>query len=271
MVAVGLRKLTEGQRVADRALSLSPESGEAKTLKAYFHFMRWQITEQRTPSSDLDTAEALVRGVVAAPTQQALAWVLMSRIHRFRGESGPADSAAQRAFRTDPFLVEGRRAIVDVIRNHLEAGRPEEARRLCIETRDRYLDDREIPECRLEIMGWTASHPDSVESGWRELRLIEGAASPAASTTWTMRRMFVAAIAARSGMRDSAYSIVDRAYQERGSNRADSVRAAMAEVGISFLLADTLRAKTKLDSLVETLPSARRRLASHPWFAWTSW
>jgi len=266
MVAVGLNKLTEGLGHAEQALRLVPTSGEAQTFKAYFHFMRWQIQGQATPSEDLAAAERIVQVVVREHPEQALAWVLLSRVHRFRGAAVAADSAARRAYEADPFLAEARRVIADLVERHLESGRIEAARRLCEDSRRRYADDREVPDCRLEILGWTAGQSDSVRAAWEELRDIEASAIPAASTSWTMRRMYVAVIAARAGLRDSAYAIVRRAYAERGANRADSVRAAMAEAWIHLVAGDSARAAQKVDSLLRASPAQRQRVLAHPWF-----
>lgn len=267
MVEIAVARLSVGMAHVVRALELEPGHPEASTLAGYFPFVRWSVSGTRGRSEDLLTAEARLRAVVKQRDDQPLAWVILSRIHRQRGDTLEADLAAQRAYAADPFLYEGRRALADLLMQHLQRGRFAEARELCATARQTYHDDRELVECRLRILAWSANQRDSVAAAWRELASIEALGFPELATSWTTRRMHVAAVAARAGLRDSALAIVARAYATRGVMRADSTSAAIAEAWIRLLTGDHSAALDVLDSLVSADGGQRERYATHPWFA----
>jgi DNA-binding SARP family transcriptional activator/TolB-like protein len=266
MHQMALDRIAVGLNHVEQALRLDAGHPEASTLEGYFLFWRWFVTGQSANSKDVADAESKLRDVVRNHPDQPLAWVILSRVHRSRGDTAEADQAAQRAFAADPFLYEGRRAIVDLMNQHVERGRTAEARALCESARANYADDVQLLECRLMILAWSAMHRDSVGAAWRELASIERLGFPGLATTWTMRRMYVAAIAARSGLSDSAYAIVERAYANRGANRADSTLAAIAEAWVHLLSRERQRAVRLVDSIVTANAGQRDRIAMHPWF-----
>jgi hypothetical protein len=149
---------------------------------------------------------------------------------------------------------------------HLERGRFAEARELCATARQTYHDDRELVQCRLVILAWSADHRDSVAAAWRELASIEALGFPELAINWTTRRMHVAAVAARAGLADSAIAIVARAYATRGVLRPDSTSVAIAEAWIRLLTGDRNAALHVIDSLVSADGGLRERFATHPWF-----
>jgi DNA-binding SARP family transcriptional activator/TolB-like protein len=259
-------RFTAGLGYVERALAIEPGNAEAATLKGYFLFSRWLVNGQPQGSAEVAVAESLFRDVVRTHPNQPLAWVILSRVHRARGDTAEAEQAAQRAFDADPFLYEGRRALIDLMNSHVERSRMTDARRLCEAARLSYSDEVQVAECRLMILAWSATHRDSVGAAWRELDAIERSAFPNLATTWTMRRMYVAAIAARSGLADSATAIVARAYATRGANRADSTHAAIAEAWIHLLSGNQPRTVRLVDSIVTAQPGQRDRIAAHPWF-----
>jgi tetratricopeptide (TPR) repeat protein len=259
-------RISVGLRHVAQALDVEPQHPEASTLEGYFLFSRWLVNGQPIASQDFVDAEANLREVVRNNPDQPLAWVILSRVYRTRGDTTAADAAAQRAFAADPFLWEGRRAIVDLMNQHVERGRITEARALCESARVNYSDDLQLAECRLMIMSWSARHRDSVAAAWRELAAIERRGIPGFATNWTLRRMYVAAVASRSGLPDSATAIIARAYANRGVNRADSTYAAIAEAWVYVLSGNKVRALRLVDSIVKNTAGQRDRIATHPFF-----
>ena len=267
LIEVGLATLARGQDYARHAELLDSTLVDARSLLAYFHYLRWQISGQAQRSADLDSAEVMAHRVVREHRSQALAWFVISRIHRYRGQSASADSAAERAYHSDPFLQEARRVIADMIERRLETGRTKDAIDLCSAARTRYLDDKEVPECHLAILGWTATSRDSIAAAWREIAMIENGQVLSVAAGRTMRRMYAAAIAARAGLSDSARAIIATAYATRGANRADSTRSAIAEAWVHLLLKDRAAAVRVLDSLLKSQPAQWPAVSRYPWFA----
>lgn len=266
MKRVAHPRLTQGLGHAMRALALSPDSPEAQTLEAYFLYTRWWVDNEQPGRPEVLEAEQKLRGVVSRHPEQALAWTILARIYTFRGDTTAADDAVRRALDADPFLWEGRRRILRQIEQHIERGRIAEGARLCAASRAAYQDDVELLECRLLVLAWTANHSDSVEAAWRDLRWVESLRMPSLDIRRTVRHMYVAAVAARAGLVDSADAIVRRTYAEFGRHPPDSTAAALAEAWVQVLAGRRERARTMVDSMVRHDPGLRGRISASPWF-----
>ena len=81
--------------------------------------------------------------------------------------------------------------------------------------------------------------------------------------TWSFRRMMVAAVAARSGMRDSARAIIART----GAERRDRPPALVAEAYVYVLLGDRKSAIDRLAAFARPRTRGRAQIARSPWFA----
>ena len=198
----------------------------------------------------------------------ARAWVSLSRALKFRGDFSGADRAAARALEVDAYLVDAHRAAGDLFFGALGRGDYKGAGDLCAAGRRYYGSARSFVECRLTLLGWSANSREDVRLGWELLQEIElQGSSTELAETWGFRRLMVAAVAARSGLRDSARAII-RATRAAVQERSPQLLPALAfsEAYVYSLVGDTISALAALGSALREQPQRRPFVAEHPWF-----
>jgi hypothetical protein len=82
------------------------------------------------------------------------------------------------------------------------------------------------------------------------------------AATWSFRRMMVAAILARAGLRDSAMAVIARTEAQRG-RRPD---AYAAEAYVRVLLHDRGGAMSRLQRLIASQRADRLWISRSPWY-----
>jgi tetratricopeptide (TPR) repeat protein len=250
--------------LADLALRRSPRSAEALALRGE---ARLRLLEASVPGSDslANLAERDLRSAVEIRPDAASAWATLAQLLMLQGNFGDAAAAAQRAFDADAFF-EVRRTVSVALTASLFAEHFDDARRWCRFGVAHYADDPRFAQCELTILGWTGRSRDDVASAWRLLSQIEQRDTlRLLSTTWAYQRLMVAAVMARSGMRDSARNLL--AYL-RAQERSDPTKrsAPLGEAYVRLLLNDRDSALVRLGEYLRNAPIARAQVAMHPWF-----
>jgi hypothetical protein len=98
-----------------------------------------------------------------------------------------------------------------------------------------------------------------VDGAWREVRAIETRDSVhMLAATAPYRRLLVAFVAARAGLRYSARSI---------QRSVESGQFLMESAYLDLLCGDDSSAVAKLATLANQRPASKRQIAQHPWFA----
>lgn len=248
--------------LADAAVRHTPGSADAFELRGQARFLllggRADDTLAAAAEKDLQTAVRLRPDV-------ANGWASLAQLLYSDGRFDDAAVAARRAFEADAFF-ETRRTLAVAMNASLYAEQFGEASRWCAMGQAHYRDDPRFAECKVSLLGWTGRGRRDVDAGWRVLHEIEARDSTGVlRPSWAQRRLLIAAILARSGMRDSARALL-RLVEQREGVEAAGRSALPAEAYVLVLLNDRLGAVARLEAFLRRVPGARRQTARHPWF-----
>jgi eukaryotic-like serine/threonine-protein kinase len=256
-------EVAEALRITERALRMAPRSPEALAIRGELLLRQAWFGLATNVDSLLARAEVDLRDAASARPDLARTWYALGDALYAEGRFADATESYQTALRADAFLGEARSVKSGLFFSMLQTERFDEARSLCTEAKRRYPDDPRFTECGLTLIGWTGRTEKDVGEGWRDLTRIETADSTGIlAAQWCFRRMLLAAVAARAGLRDSATAIVTRTNQQRGARP----RAASAEAYVHTLLGHQETAIALLREAVSTSPLARRYVAGNSWF-----
>jgi tetratricopeptide (TPR) repeat protein len=193
----------------------------------------------------------------------ARTWTSLGDVYFEQGRYPDATDAYNTAYSADAFLTDIRAVTQMLIFSNLSAGKFDDARRWCIGARARFPEDLRFKECELVLLGWAGKSRTDVVDAWRKLSVIEREDSAGVlSFNRTFRRMMVAAVIARSGLQDSARTVIAQALRNGG----DEEPALAAEAYVHVLLGEKDAAIKLLSRLVATTPQVRARIARSPWF-----
>lgn len=250
--------------LANVALRRSPRSAEALGLRGETLY-RLLTNEMLGHDTLAALAERDLRSAVDVRPDAANAWSTLAQLLYSQGRFEEAAAAAQRAFEADAFF-EVRRTVSVALSASLYAERFDDARRWCRLGLMHYARDVRFVECELILLGWTGRSRGDVGAAWRLVNGIEQRDTVGElAATWTLRRFMVAAVLARSGMRDSARAMVAsvRAQQRRDPTTRG---APLGEAYVRLLLNDRDSALVHLTDYLRSAPPARAQIAQHPWF-----
>jgi DNA-binding SARP family transcriptional activator/TolB-like protein len=293
----------EMERGATRVLTLSPGLAHAehalatiaqfapddRTMQANALYLRGSLrTRSATAVQTFRPEAALLRQgnddlarAVAIDSTLAGAWAELGWNHWIRGDFSAAESAAQRAFAADAFLLNA----ADVVRTAWRAAYgnadADGAARWCARGRALLPNDWHFVECeltmlRLDVVGLTQRRPDP-KRAWalvQQLEAIDPAERAAVSGrpyTTIYRRLVAAAVSAAAGQRDSARAVLAAAIAQVSNDSelrtdvlydAAFVHLALGEQSRAReLIAEYLRARPDLRLLIERDPTMGRVLA----------
>jgi serine/threonine-protein kinase len=251
---------------AERALTTSPGDGEALALRGYARYRLATYTAQPNADSILRIAETdLTAGVTQRP-DLARAWFTLAELFYRSSRFSEATRAARTAIETDAFLTEMPSALNILFPSAVIQEQFADAGHWCDLATKRYPNDMRFFECRLMLLGSSGRGPDDVASAWRAVRDVERRDSVGAlAGNWANRRFLVAAVLARSGLRDSARAVLRRTHAEEVAHPA-SMDRPQTEAYVLTLLGDWDGAIRLIRRYVETGPVARRYAAVTPWF-----
>ena len=260
----GRRELWLGRAVAfaTEALRLDPRSAEALAARgqAYQYTMSFGLpgTDTLGPLAQRD-----LNAAVALRPDLAVAWASLAEIALLDGRFAEAAAAAERAYEADAFF-NSTDIIGTAFTASLRAEQYDDARRWCSLGLQLSPGDPQFTECELTVLGMSGRTARDVSAAWRMVERIERADSLGIlSMTWGYRRLMVAAILARSGLRDSAARVLDRVHATPLETRG---RTEAFEAQVLLLLGRRDEALARLAELLQRSPHARTLVAALPYF-----
>ncbi len=259
------RKITEAVAFANHALALSAGFPAALGLRGFAK--EWMGTSG-VPGADtlLPQAEADLRATLDQQPEDARSWFALGELLSADGRFIESSAALANAYERDAYLSEARAVVSELIFVSLGLERFADAGHWCELGRAQYAGDPRFIACRLIVIGWSGAGVADLDRGWREIDRIERADSVKMfADQWGFFRLMVAAVAARSGLPDSARSIVQRVDAgHAGQPIGPPFREAKAYV--LLLAGDRREAAQLLSAELRENPSAQRRIVRSPWF-----
>ncbi len=289
----GDTEIAEGPRVARRlwtdavtrsseALSRDARNAGALRARGRARTHLWRTASEGNVDSLRVLAEADLRAAVEHRPDYSEAWENLSFLLHQAGDFTEAERAAQEALRADEYLSNAAGVLTRLQLAALGAEHTERAIRWCAEGRRRYRGDARFAGCELTTIGWAGSTAADVARGWTVLAEAERGDTDGtiARSGWATRRLFIAAAAARAGMRDSASAIlgrtnaalrdsaaaVDSRVESGRPSGATQVSADLNESYVRALLGQTDASLRLLESYLKKFPIQRRWVAATPWF-----
>lgn len=257
------RSLQRAVALANRALVKEANNAEAMTIRGESRLRLVTLAGASEPDSLMSLAERDLRAAADARTDLAHTWYALGDLYLDRGRHAEAAEAYKSAYDADAFLAEIRLVLQGLIFANLNASKFDEAQRWCRNARIRYRDDPRFAECALTVLGWSGRSRKDIAEAWRSLKEIEALdSSGVLATTAPFRRMMVAAVIARTGLRDSAAVVVAQANKNRG----DKPPALAAEAYVRLLMGQKSEAIELLEKVVSSAPFARDEIGQSPWF-----
>jgi serine/threonine-protein kinase len=254
----------EGIDLASAALRLAPAHARGFELRGALRLLLWYHTGGEVQDSLFVAAERdLARAVAVAPPLPK-AWHHWSLLHRFKGQPEEAALAARQAIAADVYLADDRQHLSRHFFGLLQRGEVDEAGVVCQNGRALYPDQGTFRHCHLTILSLSASGSSAIQEAWDELAALEDS-EPAGSVLWGYGRLWVAAVLARSGARDSAFAVIQGT---RETVTAEDVQRSLdaEEAFVWVLLGDPDAAIGLLERHVTARPQDRSAIAADPRF-----
>jgi tetratricopeptide (TPR) repeat protein len=196
---------------ADRALKMAPNDLGAVEVRGSLHYWQWinNLAPEGQADALLSSAEADFTAVTAANARAATAWNALSHLRINKGQFSEAKLAAERAYNSDPYLVDIDRTIYRLFGASLDLGLRDEARKWCTIGNTRYPENFLFTECKLWLYALRGSEP-SMPEVWKQYDSVV-AASPAGREEYYKRKgkLMVALAFLRAKQPDSARALVD--------------------------------------------------------------
>jgi tetratricopeptide (TPR) repeat protein len=248
---------------ADRALERLPNLPEALVIRGEARVRLGMLGRAGDRARTLNLAEADLRQAASARPDFAHAWSILGDVYYSRAQFAEAAEAYTTAYDKDAFLTEVRAVVSSLFRANLYAEDLDKARTWCATGQRRFPGDPRFTECELRLLGATGARRGDAAEAWRIVEEIERADTVGMlASSWSFRRMMVAAVLARAGMRDSALAVLYRAGAERGSRPG----ADAAEAWVRVILGDRDGALRLLRAIVAAEPEERRWISRVPWY-----
>ena len=250
---------------SNEALARDGEDASALRLRGLARMHLWRTSRDASSDSLRVLAEAdLMRAVDRRP-DLASAWNDLSNLRNMAGDFAGAEQAATEALRVDEYLANAPEVLARLQFAALGAGEPDKAAQWCAEGRRRYRDDPRFFACELTTLGWVADKAPDVGRAWRVLDNAEKRyTADVLGSGWATRRLYVADIAARAGMRDSAIAIVART-RAGTLGAAANANADYGEANVRVLLGQQDEALRLLGAYLKSFPAQRASVARLPW------
>lgn len=256
----------EAIKSADEALSREPGNASAMYFRGKARFDLWRTSKPQTPDSLRVSAERDLRTATNLRKDMALAWNDLGQLLQMAGAYGGARDAAGKALNADPYLRNAPAVVSRLMFTSLAIGKVDEAKEHCARGRRVYPDEPQFWSCELTIAGWSGNTPADVNSAWRLLNECEQRDSLKMLVSGlATRRLLVAAIAARAGMRDSALAIA-RGARATASGPTATDNADYGEAYVDVLVGQPEAALPLLQRYLANNPAYRGQVKESPWF-----
>ncbi|MDH3369028.1 MAG: tetratricopeptide repeat-containing serine/threonine-protein kinase [Gemmatimonadota bacterium] len=244
---------------AERALAKRPADARGLELRGYLRYRLWTSGSIEQADTLLDSAENDLWAAVRWDPSLARAWYGLSLVLGARGRHTEAAEAARMALEKDAYLADAEQVIPQLFFTSLERGNFAEANRWCEEGRRRFPEEPNLIECRISVLGWSASGPEPIAEAWLELERTEAVAEVEAGRPY--RRLLVAAILARSGLGDSARAVLRRTRDEYPGETM-----YIQEAYVRLELGEIDEALHLLELTLDEYPHYADWIANHYWF-----
>jgi eukaryotic-like serine/threonine-protein kinase len=250
--------------LAERAMALAPVDPRALSLRGTARYEIWMNANDRS-SGLLDGAKLDLQRALAQDSAHVRAWNTLGAVLRSEGEFAGAARATRRAIELDAFGEDAPRNMTRTIFNYLFAENYDAARALCEESMRRYR--RDLATCEINVLGYSGRGPRDVTRIWELVAEMERSGRwPTVAGVTPDARFYAAAVLARSGMRDSARSVLDATIIHLEANAARG-EYPMAEAHVRLLLGQADSAVAVLRRAVEVRPARRQQIRISPWFS----
>ena len=263
--AIQQAALDTAMRIATEVTRRWPRSPRALELRGAVRAGRWRNVPG-TSTVVGDSAEADLRAATLSDGQLSRAWVALSDVLSRKGDSAGSDMAARRAVEADGYSANTGRVMVNLIFRHLFRRQFDSAGALCVVARRRFPLDAVVRSCELSVLGWSGTGAADLAAIRVAADQIEhSGAFPLVAGMFPVGRLWVAAVLARSGRRDSAAAeLASTQSRLRANGNADEF--AMNEAQVYVALGNSAAALERLERAVQREPAKRTLIAALPWF-----
>jgi eukaryotic-like serine/threonine-protein kinase len=217
-----LAHLDTGLAFAARALSRAPGDPSALAARGQLRFLRvFYGGGGDAAQRILDSARADLVTATAANAHLPDAWLALSSVFRLDGDLPGSVEAARHALAADSYLRSVPTATTKLIYALLYSGKTAEARTLCMNATARYPEDPGINTCELGVLGYAGRGSRDVQRMW-QLVLENERSGPWVLTAGVspIARYWAASVLARSGLSDSARSVITATRQRTDASRS---------------------------------------------------
>jgi serine/threonine-protein kinase len=246
--------IDEGLTHANRALALAPEDAEALEIRGTLRYRKWLLfrpVDTRQAAALLDEARNDLEHATSLDPSLASAYSTLSHLYYQLKDVPGAALAARRAYEEDAYLSNAADILTRLFHASYDLDQQRQAQRWCLEGVRRFPRDYRFHQCQLLMM--TRLESPDVPRAWRLLANVDSFAPPPVRTLQHLRnQMFVAAVIARAGLRDSAHHVIQRS---RGSSQVDPEQNLLAfEAFVRTLLGEDDEAIRLLQRYVAANP-----------------
>ena len=252
---------------AARAGALSSDDPEVLELRGNLLYWRWLLALEPDPGKAtqlLKDARTDLEAAVKLRPSLAWAWATLSHLYYNTPGTSAVDVnlAARRALEEDAYLSNADVILSRLFLSSYDLEQFTDAEHWCEVGKSRFPADPKFVECNLLLLTTRAKDPD-VPLAWRLSDSIVQASAPTDTAYQRLNsRMYVAAVLARAGLKDSAKHLVARST---GNVTLDPTRD-LTFVGafVYGLLGDKDEAFTLLKTYLTANPARREIFAKDP-------
>ncbi|HEY2025397.1 MAG TPA: hypothetical protein VGG78_00225, partial [Gemmatimonadaceae bacterium] len=262
-----LAHLDTGLAFAARALARTPGDPSALAARGQLRFLRvFYGGGGDAAQTILDSARSDLVTATAADAHLPDAWLALSSVLRLDGDLPGSVDAARHALAADAYLRSVPMATTKLIYALLYSGKTAEARALCLKATARYPEDPGINTCELGVLGYAGRGPRDVQRVWDLVAANERSGPWAlAAGVSPIARYWAAGVLARSGLTDSARSVI-AATRQRTDNARSSDDYLVPEAQARLVTGDTAAALALLRHAVLLRRTTPMLLESVPEF-----
>jgi tetratricopeptide (TPR) repeat protein len=226
----------------------------------------WRTARSNYSDSLRDAAEADLRAAVARRGDMSNAWSTLSVLFQITGQYDKARETAEAALKSDAFLKNASQVINRLLFTSLSTGRTSDARKWCAQGQRQFPRYPPFWGCEFTILGWNGKTSADVGAAWVSLAASEARDSAnSLASGWATRRLLIASIAARAGMKDSALAIA-RAVRTNSAKGGAAPPADYGEAYVLALVGQKDSAISLLERYVRSSPAFRSQVKYSPWF-----
>ena len=258
---------TRGIRKAEQVLQQDPDSWRGLELRGVLrYYLALSPQEDLGRDSTMLAARSdMERAVQEAPSEAAVAWGILSEIHRQNGDFQQAKDAAEAALAADAWLINDETIVYRLCQVSIDLREFDEANHWCIdEGRNRFPDRSGFVSAELLLLAsWAGREPD-IQRAWAlNDTLIASFSLPRQGSMAPYGLMDVAAVLARAQLPDSALAVVERARQ---MSPGDNPRLDYREANVRLQMGQEDEAIRLLAHYLEAYPNRREFIAADWWF-----